>query len=163
MSHVVGCQIPLDLESIAAACAELGFTFVPNATSYKWFGRWVGDSEELFPWVEMFGASRAAEIRAMPRSEKSAYMSAFLGTCEHKITVPGCDYEVAVIRRPSDGALTVVWDAWAPHGGEKLTAAMGGTNAALFAARCAVAKVKATAQRLGFRVSERAAATQGVR
>ena len=45
MSHVSKIELVIhSLDDLKDACQKLGFQFMENQKSYKWYGRWVGDS-----------------------------------------------------------------------------------------------------------------------
>jgi hypothetical protein len=89
MSHVVEIALKIkDLATLRVACDELGLTFKENQRTYKWFGKWVGDSP-------------------MPEGMTTAD----LGKCEHAISVPGCNYEVGV-RKHAEGHYSLTYDWW---------------------------------------------------
>lgn len=76
MSHVVNIETKIkDLGALQAAVTALGFEWRADQESYAWYGRWVGDAP-------------------MPEGVNEAD----LGKCEHAIRVPGCSYEVGVVR-----------------------------------------------------------------
>ena len=67
MSHVTVIAVELkDLDALKAVCAALGLEFRENQTTYRWYGRHVGD----FPIPE--GLTKAD-----------------LGRCDHAIAVKG--------------------------------------------------------------------------
>lgn len=80
------------LDSLKAACSELGLRFNEGAESYKWYGRSVGD----YPLPEGFTKED-------------------MGKCDHSISVPGKPgaYEVGVCKAKdgSDG-YELLWDFW---------------------------------------------------
>ena len=88
MSHVAKIELEiLSLEDLKLACKRLGFTFSENQKTYAWYGRWVGDS---------------------PLPE--GILQDDLGKCDHAIRVPGCNYEIGVVKRGSKYIL--LWDSW---------------------------------------------------
>src|SRR5688572_5424194 len=94
MSHVTAIKTEIkDLNALATACQELGLELVSNQKTYKWYGRYVGDS-------------------ALPEG----FRKDELGRCEHAIRVKnakGNTYEVGVVRR-RDGreGYTLLYDYW---------------------------------------------------
>ena len=45
MSHISKIELVIhSLEDLKEACRQLGFEFMENQKTYKWFGRWVGDT-----------------------------------------------------------------------------------------------------------------------
>lgn len=102
MSHVVKMEVEIrDLDALRAACARLGFRWNEGVTTYRWFGRWVGD----YPMPE-----------GMTREQ--------LGHCQHEIVVPGCQYSVGVVEVGDHYSL--LWDFYDGH----LLNAMGGEKGA---------------------------------
>lgn len=105
MSHVVAIKTVLnDLESIKAACKELGLVFVEGKKTYAWYGHSAGD----YPLPEGFTKED-------------------LGKCEHVIQVPGAGYEIGLARAKNGQGWVVLFDFWGPGrpiidklGGEKL-------------------------------------------
>ena len=86
MSHISKIELVIhSLEDLKEACRQLGFEFMENQKTYKWFGRWVGDTP-------------------LPEGVKIED----IGKCDHAIRVPGCAYEVGVIKRGDHYIL--LWD-----------------------------------------------------
>jgi len=97
MSHVVRIKTELrDLAAIQAACNRLGWTLNEGATTYKWWGRYMGDS----PLPEGFTAED-------------------LGKCTHSITVAGATYQIGLVKQ-NTGFLPL-WDYWSSGGLKKST------------------------------------------
>lgn len=95
MSHIVDCGIVFDdLQSLKASVNHMKAEFHEGVTTYKWFGISVGDY-------------------ALPEG----ITKDMLGKCKHVIRLPGCEYEIGVVRK-KDGTLTLLYDFWGP--GEKL-------------------------------------------
>jgi hypothetical protein len=89
MSHVAEATVQVDdLGLLKAAIARLGWTFVEGQTTYKWYGRWVGD----YPLPE--GVSKDD-----------------LGKCEHAVKLPGVNYEIGVVR-DAKGGYRLRYDFW---------------------------------------------------
>lgn len=98
MSHVVKMEVEIrDLDALRAACERLGFRWNEGVTTYRWYGRWVGDT----PMPE--GITREQ-----------------LGHCQHEIVVPGCQYSVGVVA--VGGHYSLLWDFY----DSRLKMAMGG-------------------------------------
>jgi len=115
VSHVSKIELEIkSLSDLKSACKELGLTFMENRRTYKWYGRWVGDH----PLPEGFKAED-------------------LGKCDHAISVPGCIYEIGVIKT-TQGKYQLLWDFWQAGGLEKTL----GKNAGKL--KQAYAKVKIT-------------------
>lgn len=97
MSHVTLLSFVIkSLEALKMACKRLGLEFMENQTTYKWFGRWVGD----YP---------------LPKGFKKEQ----LGHCTHAIRVPGADYEIGVVVG-KDGEISLLWDFWSAGGLENV-------------------------------------------
>jgi len=103
MSHVVCIKNSIkDLGALKKATAKLGLAFYENKTSYKWYGRYVGD----YPLPEGFVKEE-------------------LGKCLHAIGIPNDKkaYEVGVVRSKTDEGYALLYDFWA--GGHGLEAVIG--------------------------------------
>ncbi len=91
MSHIAEVNLLVqDLAALARACQRLKLEFVPNQTSYRWYGRSVGD-------------------HPLP----TGFTTEELGRCEHAIRVPGNDmaYEIGVVsRRDGKPGYVLLWD-----------------------------------------------------
>jgi hypothetical protein len=95
MSHISKIELKIkDLQSLKEACRELGFKFQENQKSYKWYGRWVGDS----PLPEGITEDQ-------------------LGICDHAIKVPGALYEVGIVSKGESYIL--LYDDWIKGGLKK--------------------------------------------
>jgi hypothetical protein len=117
MSHVftINHKI-LNLEAVEAACKRLGWTLKRGQTSYRWFGQWMGDS----PIPEhLFTSDELATIKDMTHNARSAFLSDFLGRCEHAIEVPGARYEIGLLAHC--GTYVPVWDNWQSGGLQGIT------------------------------------------
>lgn len=104
MSHVADIDLEIkDLDSLEAACKELGLELVRDQKTYKWFGSHVGD----YPLPDGFTV-------------------ADMGKCEHAIRIPGNTeaYEIGICKR-RDGrpGYTALFDFWA--GGKGMAAKAG--------------------------------------
>ncbi len=133
MSHVA--DIPemdiKNLEALGDAAKRLGLELVKGQTTYKWYGRHVGD----FPLPAGFKASE-------------------LGKCEHAIRIPGAKgaYEIGVVkRRDGKPGYQLLWDFW--EGGFGLQEKIGETGGLLKQAY-AIAAAKKQMLRKGFRATE---------
>lgn len=103
MSHVADIELDInDLSCLKEAAKSLGLEFVEQ-TTYKWFGRHVGD----YPLPKGFARED-------------------LGKCKYALRLPGDSkaYEVGVVER-KDGkpGYQLLWDFWA--GGYGLEKAIG--------------------------------------
>ena len=129
MSHVAKIEIEIrDLAALKAAAARIGGQFLEGQTTYRWFGRHVGD----YPLPTGFEVSD-------------------LGKCEHAISVPGASYEVGVVkRRDGKPGYTLIWDFWQSGG---LQRALGKNGDKLIQAY-GVEASKRAARRAGYSVTE---------
>lgn len=128
MSHMSKIETEYrDLDAIKMAAKRLGWAFVEGATTYRWYGRFVGDS---------------------PMPEGLTQQD--LGKCEHKIVVPGADYEVG-FRRNAAGNWQAVWD-WFQSGG--LHTIMGKDGSVLKQAY-GIEKAKMEARKKGYSIVEK--------
>jgi len=92
MSHVVTIKTKLkSLQSIQKACTRLGWQFLEGQTTYKWYGKFMGD----YPLPTGFTADQ-------------------LGKCTHAIKVPGAKYEIGVIQNGDE--YTLLYDFWGDGG-----------------------------------------------
>ena len=91
MSHIAEVDLLVqDLDALERACARLGLEFVRHQSTYRWYGRSVGD----YPLPTGFTAHD-------------------LGRCEHAIRVSGNDqaYEIGVApRRDGKPGYVLLWD-----------------------------------------------------
>lgn len=134
MSHVSRIEMEInDLLTLKKACLRLGFNFCENQTTYKWYGKYVGDAP-------------------LPEGMQPED----LGKCNHAIKVPGALYEIGVVQQ--DGKYLLLWDSW--HSGkleEKL-----GKNAGLLKQAYAVERVRSEARCKNYHLSEQKI-PQGIR
>lgn len=100
MSHVSRVEISIrNLEVLKRACGRVGFTFHENATTFKWFGRWVND----------YHANDAAYRHGVSPEN--------YGHCVHMIRVPEASYEIGVIESPkTPGEYFLLADFWGAGG-----------------------------------------------
>lgn len=101
MSHIVTLQSEItDLATLTRAAANLGLELRHGQTTYRWYGRLVGDAE-----------------RALP----AGFTSADIGLCQHAICVPdtspnhrpGTTYEIGVVaRRDGRPGYALLFDEW---------------------------------------------------
>lgn len=90
MSHISKIEVEIDsLECLQRACAFLGFKFVRNQSTYKWYGRVVNPQDHPLP--EGMGMDQ-------------------LGKCDHAIKVPEADYEIGVVKH--NGKYVLLLDYW---------------------------------------------------
>lgn len=92
MSHISKIELAIDsLECLQRACAFLGFRFIRNQKTYKWYGRVV--NPELYPLPEGITQDQ-------------------LGKCDHAISIPEAEYEVGIVRIGEKYILlTDFWDS----------------------------------------------------
>ena len=96
--HVSSIKLQVkSLDALKLACHRLGLEFRENQKTYRWFGRYAGDS----PIPEGFTQED-------------------LGKCDHAIRVPDAIYEIGLVFK--DGAWRLMWDSWQTGG---LEAALG--------------------------------------
>ncbi len=103
MSHVSKFELQVtDLDSLDAACKELGLELVRNQQTYKWYGRSVGD----YPVPQGF-------------TEQD------LGKCEHAVRIPDnrTAYEIGVVKSRTGKGYELLWDFYA--GGYGMEAKVG--------------------------------------
>jgi hypothetical protein len=127
MSHV--SQIELEIRSLdilKEACKRMGLTFKENQKTFRWFGRYMGD----YPLPE-----------GMTPND--------LGKCDHAIEVPGCDYDIGVVKR--DGQYRLFWDFWSTGGLEEKL----GKDAGKLKQAYAVSRIKQEARTKKYRVIEK--------
>lgn len=96
-SHIARVQTVIrDLDMLESACRLRGLELVRGQTSYRWYGRSVGDY-------------------ALPEG----YTVEQLGRCTHAIRVPGNRqaYEIGVVARPNGDGFDLLWDFYQGGGG----------------------------------------------
>jgi hypothetical protein len=130
MSHVatIECEIK-DLKALKSACNRLNLIWKEDQKTYKWFGRHVGD----YPIPDGFTTND-------------------LGKCDHAIGVPGCDYEIGVVKNKIDNGKThkLLWDFW----DKNLKTAMGGEKAPKLTQMITIEQSKLAARQKGYSVKE---------
>ena len=127
MSHISKIELIIhSLADLKEACQQLGFEFIKDQKTYKWYGRWVGDTP-------------------LPEGVKIED----IGNCDHAIRVPGCDYEVGIVKRGDHYIL--LWDYYSVGGLEVKI----GPNAGKIKQAYTVARVRKEARRKGYRVLEK--------
>jgi hypothetical protein len=124
LSHIV---------AIKAACKRMGWEFAEGQTTFKWYGRYVGDYREF--------EENLRKISILPEN---------YGKCDHAIKVPGAQYEIGLVQK--GGQIVPLWDFYYTGGLGHVTKenGMGG-----FLAAYAVEKSKLEARRKGYTVTER--------
>lgn len=101
MSHVAAAEtIVLDqhLSILKHVCNHLGLKFVEGAKTIRWFGRWVND----------YDAKDAAYRLGIDTKD--------YGTCEHRIEVPGCNYDIGLIKNPKGQGYMLYYDFFGEGG-----------------------------------------------
>lgn len=91
MSHtaIIAAEIK-SMESLRKACKKLGYKFVKDQKSYRWFRKFMGD----YPLPDGMTVND-------------------LGKCEHAIKIPGANYEIGVIKDPMNkDNYKLIWDFW---------------------------------------------------
>ena len=135
MSHVTTIEIAenYDISALIQMCKDKAWEWRENQTTYKWYGRHVGD----YPIPEGF-------------------TKADMGRCTHAIHVPGADYEIGVVQK--NGKWKLLWDFWS--GGYGLQERIG-KEGGLLKQAYGMAKSKVTARQHRRRFYERPATQQG--
>jgi len=134
LSHVARIELEInDLETLKAACKALGFEFLCDQQTYRWYGTWVGD----YPLPQGF-----------TRDD--------LGKCTHAIRVPGATYEIGVVKRGSKYLL--LWDFYQSGG---LQAHIG-TNGGKLKQAYSVQRIRREAVLKGYHLQEQKT-PQGIR
>jgi hypothetical protein len=127
MSHVAKIELEIqDLETLKFACQRLNLEFMENQQTYRWYGKYMGDS----PLPEGFTAEE-------------------LGKCQHAIRVPGASYEVGVVQR--QGKFHLLWDSWQSGGLERVL----GPGAGRLKQAYAIERVAKEARLKGYRFCEK--------
>ena len=126
LSHISKIELEIkSLDALIAACTRLGFQFVKNQKTYQWYGRFVGD----------------APLPVGITVEE-------LGKCDHAIKVPGCTYEIGIVKRNNRHIL--LWDSWE----SQLRLAIG-NNAGIIKQAYTTEVVRHDAKMKGYRVVEK--------
>jgi hypothetical protein len=129
-SHVVSIKIEVrDLDALEQAAVALGLQFRRGQTSYKWYGRYMRDSQ-------------------LPEGITEDQ----LGHCDHALGIAGdsAAYEIGIVAQ-ADGSYRLLWDSW--HGGYGLLDKIG-ENAEKLIARYAVEKARSECENLGWYCEE---------
>ncbi len=151
MSHVVSIKIQLkDLEALKLAAQRLGGKLHENRGDFKWYGQWVDDSpipRHLFTDEEYEALMKLEGGYGGPRS---TYMREFLNRCcQHKISLPGCEYEVGLMKKGEE--FIAVWDWFSSDNLGRVLGADGGVLAQAYA----VEKAKLEAKKKGLPCEEK--------
>lgn len=127
MSHVAKIELEIqDLETLKLACRRLHLEFLENQRTYRWYGKYLGDS----PLPEGFSPED-------------------LGKCQHAIRVPGATYEIGVVHR--QGKYHLLWDSWHAGGLERML----GPGAGRLKQAYAIERVTKEARLKGYRLCEK--------
>lgn len=141
MSHISTVDLVIeDLDALAEAAGKLGLVLHRGATSYKWFGRFVGDYND--PQVQELG---------IPVSE--------YGKCQHKLSVVGNEhaYEIGLAKNPKGRGYVLLFDHWGGGSGlmEKVsTVGSRGTDCNRLKQEYATEVARRQLRRQGYRVRE---------
>jgi hypothetical protein len=128
VSHVETVTVIInDLDALVEAVARVGCKFVPNKKTYEWWGRSVGD----YPLPEGMTVD-------------------MLGKCEHVIQLPGCGYEIGVVKT-GPKKYTLAYDFYGEGG--KLLAHLGPKLQRLVQ-MYSICKVSREAKKKGMKVQE---------
>ena len=126
MSHMAKVELEIkDLTILKKACERMGFTFIKDKKNYEWFGKFMNDT----PLPE------GVQVKD-------------LGHCDHAISVPGCKYEVGVVKKGNHHEL--IWDYWGSGGLDKKI----GKNGGLLKQAYTIEKAKMECIRKGYSVRE---------
>jgi len=148
MSHVgkmAGPEIR-DLDALKAAVARCGFVWLEGQKTFRWYGRFLGDSSD---WVSMFTPEEAAKLKSGPRDRLIAAVTKKMGACDHAIRVPGANYEIGVVRVGS------AWELRLDTFDGSLVSKLGGAAAPVLVQAYGVERVRQQARRLGHLVTEK--------
>ena len=125
MSHITEMKMPQnisaidDLEAIQQAARLMGGEFIEGKKTYKWYGRYVGDSTPP-AWLT----------------------PDLMGKCDHVIKFPDINYEVGVLKVGDE--YKFVYDYW----DGQLKTKIGGADGAALAKNYADAKTQLDSVRL---------------
>jgi hypothetical protein len=134
LSHIAKIELQIkDLDTLQAACKQLGLQFMAEQKTYRWYGEHVGD----YPIPEGFTV-------------------ADMGKCDHAIRVPGATYEVGVVHR--NGKYILLWDFYRNGGLERVL----GKGACRLKQVYSAERVRREARLKGYHVQERKT-EQGIR
>ncbi|MCX5814175.1 MAG: DUF1257 domain-containing protein [Proteobacteria bacterium] len=126
ISHIAKIELEIKLlDALIAACNRLGFEFVKNQKTYEWYGRYMRDT----PLPEGITENQ-------------------LGKCDHAIKVPGCSYEIGIVKRNNNYHL--LWDSWE----SQLRLAIG-KNAGIIKQAYTTEVVRHDAKIKGYRITEK--------
>ena len=84
MSHISKIEVEIQsLEDLKGACRELGFRFMENQKTHKWYGT---------------------------NKESENKTQTDLGKCDHAIKVPKCKYEIGIVKNGNH--YNLLWDSY---------------------------------------------------
>lgn len=127
MSHVSKIELQIDsLDCLQRACALLGFTFVKNQKTYKWYGRLVNSEKTPLP---------------------EGLTEENLGKCHHVIRIPDAEYEVGVLKY--QGKYILLCDFWDTRLKQRI-----GENGGRLKQAYAIERTKMEARRKNYRITE---------
>ncbi len=109
MSHIVTLTSVefKDLAALKRAVAKLGWTWQEEQTTFKWFGKWLGDTT---PPLGLLTAEQQEAFEVLDDKGKEAMLTEFFGHCDHAITVPDCSYEIGIRQDKATGKYWPLWD-----------------------------------------------------
>ena len=106
MSHITKMKLRVrDLDALETAATECGLELVRDARSFKWFGRFVGDT-----------------------TPPAGYDPKDYGKCEHKMRLKGAsssDYEIGIVAAKDGDGYDLLVDTWQQR---RLMGAVGGAE-----------------------------------
>jgi hypothetical protein len=138
MSHVADVQMQInDLSCLKKAVEGMGGTFVEGQKTFTWYGRFLND------WRESGG--KIAERAAINRVDAANF-----GKCEHAIKIPGCRYEIGVIKSPDGKGYKLIYDEFGE--GRKLVEWLGGETYGRVKQQYSAQVTKRQLSRQGYRV-----------
>ena len=145
MSHVANVEVEInDLTALKTACGKLGLEFVQGQTTYKWFDRYLADSN------------------VGRQTVRDGFRPEDFGKCEHAIRVPGSNYEVGVVKNPTGNGYRLIYDEYGSQG-RAITKRLGGTQLTKLKTEYGVARATRHLRRNGYRVVRRVLANGTVK
>lgn len=142
--HVAEVEVEFDsLEALKNACTVLGWTFNTSPPTFRWFGAWVDDSplpRKIFDTQEDY-----EKVLNMTRTERQKFMTDYMDTYQHTITVPGANYNIGVFPAKNN-KYRLVWDSWHQGGLNDQTI---GKNASFLTQQYAILRAHEEAKKLG--------------
>ena len=145
MSHVANVEVEInDLTALKTACGKLGLEFVQGQTTYKWFDRYLADSN------------------VGRQTVRDGFRPEDFGKCEHAIKVPDSNYEVGVVKNPTGNGYRLIYDEYGSQG-RAITKRLGGTQLTKLKTEYGVARATRHLRRNGYRVVRRVLANGTVK